>query len=894
MTDTTKATSSPSHIYEERYRLLKFTDARDPRHSHLYPISGSFVEDYESSHKPRRRRKRRRQSSSEDDAGRMLEMTDNWCLLSRDVLLDGSKEDEENDDGYEGDEKGWTRAPYPHGGHPVLYVPGHWGSYMQSRSLGAHGTRWTGQRRQHDTGMTMSDRDIYDSLRTGEGMHDGLGILHDHDYDGTGRNNSSSSSSYRRRELDGFVMDVYALDFDEEGAALHSSTLFRQAEFFARAVRTIAMGCRLPAIDGGGIRDDDDDDDEEENSTSSRGGGITIVAHSIGALVVRMALRAHPQLSANGWIRNIITLASPLGSEFPYAVDAGVHDVARLVNDGGGGGGGGGNRVAEDVMLISISGGLRDEMIPPGACQVPPISGDTDRNDVAEKASGFASSAFLSSSMMRGSDSSTEDGPFGMDHRAIVWCYELLSKVRELVFSLVVATDNGLVSSERTNVAVGVIYGARDGLGYDPRWNESDAKVYQEQVNEQHLRLLLEKGYWTTVSIQLSAPYYLNSLLKLCIAAALLDTFARFRTSDRHGRTPPSTKSYESFIEATFDMALSLLAIPSIVVVVTWARQSSHSCFGQECNILLGTVFILSQLATMAYLLIVRGLCRFGAAFFKPCVNFARAEYHPTKMSCRGIFLRQVVKQLSMLALLILPLTATVGFIINSYILETEDLAWDGVAIGSYCYISFILHNLIFMAILSTHSPLTAIEERRGEIIVLFLSLLKSTFGTVLHAFSLTTHWGQLDFDSWNECIHARSNVLITSAITIVLPTFLTITVLRSQDEMTQKLLFLWRQTKQKNSESDAANGSANTELESASKVLLWSCESKPIILVRAVLVCWFTWTASVSINADDLVIPISVVVITCLRFLRFSDQVVDVCSAVIVSDLSLNHDKYQ
>ena len=37
----------------ERHRLLKFTDKRDPRHEHFYPISGSLVENYESaSHNP--------------------------------------------------------------------------------------------------------------------------------------------------------------------------------------------------------------------------------------------------------------------------------------------------------------------------------------------------------------------------------------------------------------------------------------------------------------------------------------------------------------------------------------------------------------------------------------------------------------------------------------------------------------------------------------------------------------------------------------------------------------------------------------------------------------------------------------------------------------------------
>ena len=66
-----------------------------------------------------------------------------------------------------------------------------------------------------------------------------------------------------------------------------------------------------------------------------------------------------------------------MGSDFLYAVYAGVHDVARLINDAGGDNAG-------EVAMISISGGLRDEMIPPEACQVPSISRDDDRSRLTE------------------------------------------------------------------------------------------------------------------------------------------------------------------------------------------------------------------------------------------------------------------------------------------------------------------------------------------------------------------------------------------------------------------------------------------------------------------------------------------------------------------------------
>jgi hypothetical protein len=323
--------------------------------------------------------------------------------------------------------------------------------------------------------------------------------------------------------------------------------------------------------------------------------------------------------------------------------------------------------------------------------------------------------------------------------------------------------------------------------------------------------------------------------------------------------------------------------------MVTWVRQSGHSCSVQECQLLSGTVFILSQLATLVYFVIVRGLCPLVAAIFRPSFDVARAE------SFWGIFARLIVEQLRMLVLVLLPLTITACFIINTFILGTEDLAWNYTAIASYCFISCVLHNLISLVILATHSP-SVIEQRRREIFVLFLSLVKSTLGTMLYALSLTTHWGQRDLDFYygfltvanirTGFICGCSNVLSMSVLTIVLPLFLAINVFRTHDVMTRISLFHWRQAKQKAGNGDSANESTK---------MLWSYESKYITAVRAFLICWFTWTASVNMAADDIVVPISVVIMTYLRCLPFSVQAMGVCSLVINNDLSLrSHDKHK
>ena len=136
-------------------------------------------------------------------------------------------------------------------------------------------------------------------------MHDGWIQSDDGTTDGATAEDSMDrylSSSSQEHHLDGFVMDAFALDFDGQGVALYSLKLLRQAEFFTKAVETIIEGCHLS-------------DDARGGNGKPR--GVTIVAHSIGAWVIRIALKMYPHLSKDGWIRNVVTLASPLGS-VPY------------------------------------------------------------------------------------------------------------------------------------------------------------------------------------------------------------------------------------------------------------------------------------------------------------------------------------------------------------------------------------------------------------------------------------------------------------------------------------------------------------------------------------------------------------------------------------------------
>lgn len=223
-------------FHKERYRLLKFTDARDPRHTHLYPISGTWIEDYNTQQKKRPRSLLyKKENEPPQQGGRLLKMSDNWCLLPSNVILGERDNSTATISKTKKESSEWAGAPYPNQGHSVLYVPGHWGSYSQARSLGAHGTRYTGTTYSNDDGKLVLDtRRIYESLLTGRGMHNGLGIrrpprqqrrqmynLTKEEEEGkafsSGPEEEEEEIEEDRHVLNGFVMDIYSLDLDGQG-----------------------------------------------------------------------------------------------------------------------------------------------------------------------------------------------------------------------------------------------------------------------------------------------------------------------------------------------------------------------------------------------------------------------------------------------------------------------------------------------------------------------------------------------------------------------------------------------------------------------------------------------------------------------------------------------------
>jgi hypothetical protein len=277
------------------YRLWKFIDQRDPRYRR-FVTSGSDVVNF--------------------DSDKPLMGTD-WC--------DGDSDMKGNRN------KNATVA--------VLYIPGHGGSYEQSRSLGAHGLQLTGAR------SIRQERRVVSALQRNE-------------WSGATNNNNLNNN------IDNFIFDVYAVDFGEEGGALHGDLILEQGLFVGQAVQKLVHDCQLQ--------------------------DIVLVGHSMGGFAARLASILVPETRSH--IRNIVTLATPHAGAWNPSLFH-IHQQMKTMtrtsssstidtdsdndNDDG-------DTVLHNTALVSIAGGLRDEMILPEACHVNAVGATTVRRYVNE------------------------------------------------------------------------------------------------------------------------------------------------------------------------------------------------------------------------------------------------------------------------------------------------------------------------------------------------------------------------------------------------------------------------------------------------------------------------------------------------------------------------------
>jgi hypothetical protein len=280
-------TTNTSHSSQSQYRFWKFIDQRDPRYRR-------FVT-----------------SSANGDSDKSLTGTD-WC--------NNNNNNNNNNT---------TVA--------VLYIPGHGGSYEQSRSLGAHGLQLTSAR------DMRQQRRVVSALQRNEWS----GAT---DSDNTDSGNTDNGNTDKGNKEDSFIFDVYAVDFGEEGGAFHGDLILEQGRFVGEAVLKLVQDCHLPSI--------------------------VLVAHSMGGFSARLASILVPETRPH--IRNIVTLGTPhAGAWNPSLYHLQEHMNMNMngnYNDNDKD-----TSVQDNTAMISIAGGLRDEMILPEACHVHTSSATTVR-----------------------------------------------------------------------------------------------------------------------------------------------------------------------------------------------------------------------------------------------------------------------------------------------------------------------------------------------------------------------------------------------------------------------------------------------------------------------------------------------------------------------------------
>lgn len=295
----------------------------------------------------------------------------------------------------------------------VVYVPGHVGSYQQARSLGAHGIQLT----------------RYDYAPSQQAL--------------VWRNLASHRWNGTARRLSHFVYDVYTVDFQEEPTALHGAFVRAQAAFVQRVIQHL--------------------------SSCQEVSQIIIVAHSMAGYVAQLALSDEFELLSVPWppnasttrtttaarVRNLITLGTPHAHPV-LAWDVTlyqIHQQLRAIRQKQERG-----DDDTDLALISISGGIRDEMIPPNACDMTTITTRYHRptknaltllaTDIMTPRKESKTTATTSKESFVLPTAYHQDG-LGMDHRAIVWCHNLLRPLRGIIHALAVpqTTTNGDATS---------------------------------------------------------------------------------------------------------------------------------------------------------------------------------------------------------------------------------------------------------------------------------------------------------------------------------------------------------------------------------------------------------------------------------------------------------------
>ncbi|GMI59860.1 hypothetical protein ScalyP_jg6661 [Parmales sp. scaly parma] len=240
--------------------------------------------------------------------------------------------------------------------HPVVFLPGHWGSHEQGRSVASHG---------------------YDL----SGMH------------ATPNPNSNSPPPP--------YYTTFVLDFDSEASVFSSEIIDLQSEFLISSISHI-LNTKASCL------------------TNSPFETVTIVAHSMGGIVATNMFTLPTFLAQlpSSPVKTIITLSTP-HVRSPVSLDKSMSLLYDKIDEFWSSTSP--TSPTSTVALLSFSGGRRDELVAPELCETSFRSGATLLvSDVADEPS---STTFFSVAPLLK----------GLDHRSIVWCRNLLIKLRPVI-----------------------------------------------------------------------------------------------------------------------------------------------------------------------------------------------------------------------------------------------------------------------------------------------------------------------------------------------------------------------------------------------------------------------------------------------------------------------------
>lgn len=245
-------------------------------------------------------------------------------------------------------------------------------------------------------------------------------------------------------------LDFFAADFNEDFTAFHGRTMIDQAEYLNDAIRYILSLY-----------------EQSKSYIDPLPTSVIVIGHSMGGVVARLlpTLQNHVDYS----IRALITLSSPHALA-PVTFDGDILKIYQRTNDYWR------NQMndkssflAQNVSLVSITGGILDMMLPADYTAV---------EDILPIQNGFTTYSTTIPEVWT-----------PIDHLAVVWCDQLRSKVARLLLEIVDGTTAEKVRPLRQRMFVSrkmLLSGLEDEMMQDLEL--IDPKKYSEVYESQDFR----------------------------------------------------------------------------------------------------------------------------------------------------------------------------------------------------------------------------------------------------------------------------------------------------------------------------------------------------------------------------------------------------------------------